>query len=314
VQAFTHPLWVFLITPIYAMTGEVYFAVIRISLVLSMLTMVLFAYKIARSLGAAILGILALSFSAAFVDFSTSGLENPLTFLVLAIFLYIYFTNKQDLRILTLLCLIASIGAVNRLDTILLFLPMLVYVFWINRSGRAVVVALIGFIPLIAWEVFSLIYYGYPFPNTAYAKLNTGIARPDLWQHGLWYILYSLRTDPITVIMILSGIIMPLITRGHRMAAPAIGIILYIIYVINIGGCFMAGRYLAAPLFMAVILLSQYRKIPTSVGVIWLLIILSLGLTPNDSPVYARLSDKGEPSKIWHGVVRERGRARARLV
>jgi arabinofuranosyltransferase len=240
VQAFTHPLWVFLITPIYAMTGEVYFAVIRISLVLSMVALVLFAYKIARSIGAAILGILALSFSAAFVDFSTSGLENPLTFLILAIFLYIYFTNKHDLRTLTLLCLIASIGAVNRLDTILLFLPMLVYVFWINRGGKAIIVALIGFIPLIAWEVFSLIYYGFPFPNTAYAKLNTGIARPDLWQHGIWYILYSLRTDPITVIMILSGIIMPLITRSRRMAAPAIGIILYIIYVINIGGCFMA--------------------------------------------------------------------------
>ena len=31
-----------------------------------------------------------------------------------------------------------------------------------------------GFLSLgLAWEMFSIFYYGFPFPNTAYAKLNT---------------------------------------------------------------------------------------------------------------------------------------------
>jgi arabinofuranosyltransferase len=88
--------------------------------------------------------------------------------------------------------------------------------------------------------------------------------------------------------------------------APAIAILLYLLYIINIGGCFMAGRYLAAPLLVAVVLLSQIRNIPKTLLGFWVILILVAGLTPNDSPIYAKSSDKGEPSKIQYGVVRER--------
>ncbi len=306
VQAFTHPLWVLLITPFYAITSEVYFTVMIISIVLSLAVVSFFAFKIARTTSTAILGLLALSLSTAFIDFSTSGLENPLTFLIMALFLYIYFKRKHDLRTLRLLSLIASLGAVNRLDTILLFLPMLVYVFWSNRGGKAIVVTLIGFTPLISWELFSLIYYGFPFPNTAYAKLSTGLGQIEVWQQGLQYIIYSLRTDPVTVIVILSGIIFPFVVRQRRLMMPAIAVFLYLLYIINIGGCFMAGRYLAAPLLTAVVLLSQYRKIPAVLLVLWAGLILVTGLTSQDSPVYASNDDKGNYDNIRHGVVQER--------
>jgi hypothetical protein len=36
------------------------------------------------------------------------------------------------------------------------------------------------FAPLLLWTVFSVIYYGAPFPNTAYAKMLHGIPRADL--------------------------------------------------------------------------------------------------------------------------------------
>ena len=42
------------------------------------------------------------------------------------------------------------------------------------RSKQGIVPTLIAFLPFVAWEGFSLLYYGVPFPNTAYAKLNTG--------------------------------------------------------------------------------------------------------------------------------------------
>ena len=46
---------------------------------------------------------------------------------------------------------------------------------WLTLCVRAFLPSVLGFIPLIAWELFSLIYYGFLLPNTAYAKLNTGL-------------------------------------------------------------------------------------------------------------------------------------------
>ena len=36
---------------------------------------------------------------------------------------------------------------------------------------------LLGLMPLILWELFSLFYYGFLFPNSAYAKAFTGFPR-----------------------------------------------------------------------------------------------------------------------------------------
>lgn len=307
VQAFTHPLWVLIIIPFYAITGEVYFTILSISILLSLMAVTIVAFKIASSAREGLVAVLALSLSAAFIDFSTSGLENPLTYLIVTLFLYVYFKKRHDLRTLMLLSLIASLGAVNRLDTILLFLPMLAHVFWSNRGSKAIVVALIGFIPLISWEMFSLIYYGFPFPNTAYAKLSTGIEKWEVWVQGLRYIIYSLRTDPVTIIVILSAVIIPLISRKRLMIAPAVAIFLYLLYIINIGGCFMAGRYLAAPLLVGVAILTQYRKISAVLLILWAAIILVTGLVPEDSPVYTSKDDKANYiKKIRDGVVQER--------
>ncbi len=306
VQAYTHPLWIFLIIPFYAVTGEVYFTVMIISLALSIGAVAWFAAKISKSIAAAVLGVLILSLSEAFVDFSTSGLENPLTFFLLALFFYFYFKDEITPQRLFWLSLIASLAAVNRLDTILLYAPMLASAFWPIKSKKAVYSLILGFLPLIVWESFSLLYYGFPFPNTAYAKLSTGIARMDVWRQGIWYLIYSLRVDPITLVIILTSIIIASFSRKRNVIAPAIGIVLYLIYIVNIGGCFMSGRYLAAPLLVAVILLSQYRRPSSILLFLWTLMILVVGLTPPGSPVYAARSDKGEPSRIWHGIVRER--------
>jgi len=306
VQAFTHPLWVLILIPLYALTHEVYFTVLSLSLIFSLGAVAWFAFGISRSIWQTIIGLLAIAGSAAMVDFSTSGLENPLTFFILAAFLYVYFRRDHDIRTLILLSLIAALGAVNRMDTILLFLPAVFYLFWKNRSLKSFTAVIIGFIPFIAWEIFSLVYYGFPFPNTAYAKLNTGLPASDIWTQGLHYIQYSLTTDPVTIIVIFCGILIPLISRQSRLTWPAIGIILYLIYIINIGGCFMAGRYLAAPFFMAVITLSQFRKVPTTLAVLWTIMVISLVLSAPDSPHYSKKSDEGDPSKTRNGIVAER--------
>ena len=103
VQAYTHTLWLFLITAVYIFTREAYFTMIFTSVAVSFAAVVLYAFKVAGTKILAVMGIIALSFSSAFVDYSTSGLENPLSFLILALFLYVYVNSEFTLQsILTL--------------------------------------------------------------------------------------------------------------------------------------------------------------------------------------------------------------------
>src|SRR5204863_5777359 len=60
----------------------------------------------------------------------------------------------------------------------------------------------LGAVPLILWHLFALAYYGFPFPNTAYAKLGTGIPSAELMAQGLRYLSESFRADPVTLLTI----------------------------------------------------------------------------------------------------------------
>jgi arabinofuranosyltransferase len=193
VQAYTHPLWMFLFSAVYAVTREPYYTGILLGAAVTMAALVLFVWKVVRSPISAALAILALCFSVAFVDLSTSGLENPLTHLILVLFLWVFFTGvngtrrmpgvdqphakrAEDKTRVWLLSLLASLAAVNRMDTILLFAPALAYTLWRQRSWRCVWSMAIETTPLVGWLAFSTFYYGFPFPNTAYSKLGTGIS------------------------------------------------------------------------------------------------------------------------------------------
>jgi hypothetical protein len=45
----------------------------------------------------------------------------------------------------------------------------------------------LGSLPLLAWLGFATFYYGFPLPNTYYAKLSTGISRADYLKQGWFY-------------------------------------------------------------------------------------------------------------------------------
>jgi len=124
VQAFTHPLWMFFLPAFYFVSGEIYYTSIFLSCSIALCGLCLFAYGIAGSTRAALLGACLLTFSRAFVDYSTSGLENPLTHLLLLSFLLIYLKFKANARTLLVLSLIAALGMLNRMDTALLYLPV----------------------------------------------------------------------------------------------------------------------------------------------------------------------------------------------
>lgn len=273
VQSFTHPLWLFLLVLVYAPTRDAYTTALTVSIVTSLLTF----WLIIRRDGFAWLGAAILLFSKAFVDYSASGLENPLTHLLLVLF-FIYFIEKPSSTYR--LGLLAALLALNRIDAVLFVVPALGYLLFqpssdlaplhspgpaaSAQSGRGFAGSLAsmadGFLPIFLWEIFSLLYYGFPFPNTYYAKLGAGILQGEMFEQGWVYFLDSLQRDPLTLTVILTGIGLSFWRGEKRERMLALGSLLYLVYVFSIGGDFMSGRFLTASLLISSLLLLRLAR------------------------------------------------------
>jgi arabinofuranosyltransferase len=264
VQAYTHPLWLGLLSPFYALTREAFFTPIFVSLVLSLVAVAGAVWASVREQRwlAATGALLCLISSKAFVDYTSSGLETPLSYALLALWLWVYFDDGRQNRIGWLFC-VASLAFLNRMDSVLLLAPgLVVAVAETLRDGvpkrRFVPRVLRASSPALLWIGFSLLYYGVPFPNTFYAKVATGIEPALLREQGLFYLGHAFRFDSTTMLVIALGVGLAIYDavrhRRPRAAAVGLGIVLHGLYVVQVGGDFMAGRFLALPFFAALIL------------------------------------------------------------
>lgn len=257
VQIYTHPMWMFMLIALYFFIRDPFIVFYTLTIALSMVTVYLFANKFAVPSAKVIIGISILIFSKAFLDYSTSGLENPLTHLLVILFLWVFLQKENSQKSVLQLFFIAGLVAFNRMDTLLILLPALALVLYTNQSIRTLVHAGLGFSTFILWELFSLIYYGFPFPNTAYAKLGNGISNTLLFQQGFRYILDSIQRDPVTICMIALGIFLAIKSRNIKNFLIAAGVVLYSAYIIKIGGDFMSGRFFSVLILVAVVLIAK---------------------------------------------------------
>ena len=252
VQSYTHPAWLILLTPIYAATREPYFTTITVQLVLSLVLMFVIARYVALTPALAALAAAIFISSKAIADFSTSGLENPLTHAALA---GVFLAFRQVLatgRGLIWMTGFVSLAILCRQDLVLLVAPALAYAGVVARPPRLRALAL-GLSPAIAWHLFALAYYGTLVPNTALAKLATGIPAGELIAQGWKYWKATLWMDPITVVVAGAGFIVIALWRRRGGVLMAAGAALYALYLLRVGGDFMAGRFLT-PLLVWVVL------------------------------------------------------------
>lgn len=259
VQAYTHPLWFFILSIGSLISGNVFYTTFFTSLTLSAIALGLLLRNASRDYFVLVLIGVAAVLSKAFVDFSTSGLENPLSHLLilLAVFSASSHVEKRHNR-LTIFFLICSSLYLNRPDLLVIVFPLAAYLAFsaIHHPKQLTATLSIAAVPVIVWTAFSIFYYGFPFPNTAYAKLGTGIALDERIIQGSRYLLQGVDKDPVTIFVIVAGIAIGLL--GSRLSKSlSIGMMLYLIYVSYIGGDFMEGRFLTAPFFMSLILFSR---------------------------------------------------------
>ena len=307
VQAFTHPTWFFLLSLFTWVTGDYYYTIIFTSITASILAVYIvfyFAY-LKKNMLAAIMGMSVLLFSKAFIDYTSSGLENPLSYLLFSGILFTLLVNNDLSKHLLILVYIAmALLFLNRMDYALILFPILVHLL-IHYKSKNITPILIAALLVSVWFLFSLFYFGHFFPNTYYAKLQAGYPAQDYLQRGFQYFKVQYESDPITLAIILTGVLLGLMRKGV-MRATSIGLVLYLLYFLKSGGDFMQGRFFALPAFVAAFLIVSYlTKVKLSeYGYFLIAIIIFLG-SNSTSPLF--VGKEYDNRNVYLGVADESG-------
>ncbi len=260
VEVSTHPLWLLLHAPVYAITGNIFLGTLALCITCSTAAVVLAAASHPGRPATTAFGLVApLACSAAFVDYATSGLENPLSFLLFAAFGYALIRRREDPPGFGI-GLAVGLALWNRLDTLFLYALPLAWLLWTERRRVRWLWLALGLSPVAVWQAFRLLYFGFLYPNTKYAKLDAGVELRWYFESGLDYFADLVRTDPASAVLMAAGLLAGLAgwrewrdptSRGTRRGAVALGILGYWVYVTRIGGDFMTGRFWALPIFAA---------------------------------------------------------------
>ena len=317
VNVSTCPLMTLLVAFMYVVCRNMYVAGMVMNFICSFSAIWILLFKFCKNCKSCIMVTLLICSSRAFISYTTSGLENALLFLLGILYTECFLNKKLYSRIdLFKIALLEGLIAFTRMDAALIFAfsSTIAYLFmredtYIDREGKKVYnwidllksipIAILGLSPFIIWEVFSLLYYGFFFPNTMLAKLNTGYPESAYLIRGIWYYISSIAFDIVIVIV---PVIFVIWSFGNVIKRKKIdnnlwiasGILLYMIYVCYIGGDFMMGRHFTVIFFIALICLLKREKAKKHILdyinmiVIGALIVINLGVCPlMDSIVHA---------------------------
>ena len=255
VQAYTHPLWFLLWLGVGTSTGQWIGAIFALSVTFSVLACVVVFWACGSVLRVTVT-LVALVSSSAFIEYSSSGLENPLAYLLVALTVVQsrrVFTSS-NVRILLFGLTVAGV-LLTRLDLVLLIAIPCVFAVWpLRHSPKNVLYLVIGIVtPVAVWEIWSWINYATLLPNTVAAKSNLRIPKVDLVLQGLHYLQISSIEDWGTPLVILICLIIIFLKGKGFHRAWALGVVTYLAYVVYIGGDFMVGRFLAIPVLCCVV-------------------------------------------------------------
>ncbi len=257
VQVFTHPLWCLLLIALCGVTREYILTIIITSTALTAACLYISCLRHRKGPEIALFTLAGFTLSMAFIDYSTSGLENPLSHLLIVLFAAAYLRGSKTRLDLFLLGLLAALIGCTRLDLLILCaFPLLVAVSKYSLR-QSIAPLLLGLLPLFCWELFSCIYYGSFFPNTAFAKLGTGAPLQYYVLRGGFYFVDSISRDPITLLAIAAGLLFTLRMPDKAPFAVGLGSLFYLMYIVRIGGDFMSGRLLSAPFVLSMFIIPR---------------------------------------------------------
>ena len=253
VQVFTHPAWFLLLSVTHVLSGGLFepnilkYSSLFVSLALSMSALWLFLREMkGLQTGVVAVLLLALLSSQAFIDYTSSGLENPLSYFLVALISIRFFSARCD----GFFFLACALLFLNRMDYALLLLPLCLYA-W-RSCGYKLSVVFPALSLCLLWLVFATWYFGHPLPNTFLAKGNIDAPVWNFVLQGFSYYIRTLTQDPVTLFVIflaLAACFYDVLChrRISRFTAVGGGVVLYGLYLLWIGGDFMQGRFFSIP-------------------------------------------------------------------
>lgn len=314
VQVFTSPLWYLLIIASTSFCKTLYLNLIGLSLLLHVALLAVTAALI-RNIWRWLAAVLLLTLSQGFFEFTASGLEYPLIYFLLAVFVLLYLRDRHvEDRYWLALC--SGLALITRHDLLFILTPMLLHVAWIYRrhltTQQQLKTATVFIAPLACWTLFSLLYYGMPFPNTAYAKLGiNGVGRMERLERGLIYLSVSLRCDPITPLCIALAMLRGFCSRSTHFRIAGTSLALAFMYITWIGADYMMGRFYAPLYLVSVLVLAKLdwrtplahraTALPLALGTI-LMLFYMLSLYFNDEKLGKLYIASGLPAPTMSGI------------
>ncbi len=257
VEGFTSPLWVFLISLISSIIKiNLNATVILTSYILSIASIYLLLKDKKNLVNNIPIGIYIIISNSAFIDFSTSGFETPLTFFLISLLCLAIKNNYLSEKPL-MSGVIVALLILNRPETALIFIYLLfrklLKFFSPDLSNKP---KLIGntfkFITPVAvlcipYQVFRMFYYSSFFPNTFYEKKASYL----YIEQGYNYLSDFILSYPVSCSIIFLLISIELIKTKfsyfkiiHHQVFIACTLIAYVLF--N-GGDYMHGRSLLIP-------------------------------------------------------------------
>ena len=306
VQAFTHPLWMLVMSAAHFVTREFFFTALAVSYGFVLATLLVVTRR--ADLVAATVAVAWLLSSKAFVDYTSSGLEYPLS----------YFLSRcstrgcmrsatrcrtRDLRLFGLL---AGLAFVNRMDSVLLYAVPLPG--WrcalraTSRAHRAARSALRcrrapGCCSRRSTTASRCLTPTTPRSRPAFppAPLPTGPGLPAQ-QHQL-----TIPSPSAPGVRRRAGD-----PERHRPARRALSALLYVLYTISVGGDFMSGRFFTMPFLVAAMTLLEIgrgrdTRRPAAALVLYNLLIPLVPVKTTGN------YDAGWPWRTQNGIKDERG-------
>lgn len=286
VMTFSHPLWYGLLHIMHAIQLNLYHATWTLSLLLTITALtILFYPNKKKSYYPWVVPLIVLACAKSFTEYAISGLEYPLSYLLMAIFLYYILDSdpfKQTKKQLTTLFLINSLLALTYFTGILIILPYLITRFLYFSKKDYFLSLFLGSLPLLAWVVFATIYFGSPFSASFYAGLNGVYSPHEHFLGGFYNIKLLFLNDLPSFLLVTAALIIGIINNRVNHALIALGLLAYIISSFFNGGSDTLGQYFALPSLVGAALLYDLLLKPKHLHGIYLAIIIGYAfIAPN---------------------------------
>jgi hypothetical protein len=323
VEGFTHPLWAILLCVFGWLGAPVSGAAVTMDLLCALALLIGIAFS-ERDRGPLAMALVVSC--SGFIDFTTSGLETPMTMLLV----YVAYRTTSGLGTPVRTGLSLGLAYLCHPDVAMLALgPCLLVLLETRKRGfGASRGALMSFFTSLAsgpvlWHLFRLWYYGDLLPNTYYAK-NGG----PYWSQGAAYVLDFARYAPLSAAGFVLVVVMALhaVRRENgierwRGGAGVLAIALHVAAIARVGGDFMGFRLLLPDLAVVAALsagalgglglvLRRVAQTGLLAAALWALFIQPIppherGLIVNErlnfASAFTRTSDAftGRPRHLW---------------